>query len=114
MVEPQNERTPDGPDPLTARRRRTFEFVGTGALVQLLGLFALGAAVYLGFLVPSFGWGWLAIVGNCAVWGLGLVVCTVLFMLGSRRSGRFACRNCRGRLPDKYAAECPHCRATLR
>ena len=112
-MDPRDERRPDRPHPPTAKRRRTFEFAGTGALVQLLGLAALGGAIYLGFQVPPFGWGWFAVAGNCTVWGLGLVVCTALFMLGSRMSERFVCGNCRCRLPDKHAAECPHCRAAL-
>ncbi len=105
---------PDGRDRPTAVRPRPFEFAGPGAHVQLLGRIVLGGAIYLGFQVPPFGWGWLGIAGNCAVWGLGLVACTALFMQGSRMSERFVCGNCRERLLDKYAPQCPRCRAALR
>jgi len=104
----------DGTGGGPARRLRKFKFAGAGALVQLLGLAVLGGAIYLGFQVPPLGWGWFGVAGNCGVWGLGLVICTALFMVGARMSEWFACGNCRGRLPNRFAAECPHCRAVLR
>jgi hypothetical protein len=97
-----------------AKRRLTFAFAGLGALVQLLGLLAFGTAAYLGFQAPPLGWGWLGNAGSYGIWGLGLVVCTALFIVGSRMSERFVCGGCRGKLPGRYATECPHCGVVLR
>ncbi len=104
---------PDNTDPPPAKRRRTFEFAGTGALVQLLGLIVLGGAGYLGFQVPPLGWGWFALAGNCMVWGVGLIACTALFMVGSRMAERFSCGSCGNRLEDQYTNQCPRCKATV-
>ncbi len=104
----------DSTEPPPASRRRTFEFAGMGALVQLLGLIVLGGAVYLGFQVEPLGWGWLSAAGNLIVWGVGLVACTVLFMVGSRMAERFDCGRCGGRLANHYVVQCPHCRAAFR
>jgi hypothetical protein len=72
--------------------------MGTGCVVQGLGF---AAPVALFFLLGPFG-----VV-------LGLVLCLVLFVYGSRLANFWACGACGTKLVDDSVTTCPACRATL-
>lgn len=76
---------------------RKSEFIGTGCLVQALGLIA-----------PVAG---LAVSETGLLAGLLLMV--VLLAAGSRMSIKYICSACGNRLMEKHAMMCPSCRQPL-
>lgn len=69
-----------------ATRRTTYEFAGTGALVQALGLLPL------------------------LFFPLGTIAGVALLLIGSSMSRRILCSACGNRV-EKTSRICPHCRA---
>jgi hypothetical protein len=81
------------------------EFVGVGALVQLIGAI-LGI---VGFCV------FLPINARLLIYPLaagGVFLGLMLFIVGGRMAIVRVCSACRGKV-DKQASRCPHCRAKL-
>jgi DNA-directed RNA polymerase subunit RPC12/RpoP len=78
-----------------AQKRRSSEFRGKGALVQLL-------AVVLFFLIASYTGGLSA-----------LVVAATLFFIGSYMSMSWVCGTCGNKLSHKNVEMCPTCRSTF-
>jgi hypothetical protein len=66
------------------------EFVGTGALVQLVGVASL-------FIFPL---------------AIGVITFLILLVVGGRMAIVRVCSECRGKV-DRQASRCPHCRANL-
>jgi hypothetical protein len=81
-----------------AKRIRQSEFVGTGCLIQGVGI-----------LCPFIGAAVAGVVG--AVLGLGLAL--ALFIYGGRRAITWKCGACRNPLPSEDVKVCPVCKAAL-
>jgi rubrerythrin len=79
----------------TARKRRKSEFLGKGALVQLL-------AIALFFVVAPFAGGLVA-----------FILALILFVIGSSMSSSWICGACGNKLSDKNVKVCPTCRSTF-
>jgi len=86
---------PAQPQSSTARKRRKSEFLGKGALVQLL-------AIVLFFIVAPFAGGLVA-----------CILALVLFVIGSSMSSSWICGACGNKLSDKNVKVCPTCRSTF-
>jgi len=69
-----------------AKKKTKYQFIGTGALVQLIGLILL-------FIFP-----------------IGTIAGVILLVVGSRMSRRLLCGNC-GNGVTKDSKICPHCSA---
>lgn len=74
---------------------RKTEFAGVGCLIQGLGL----VVAVLGFAVAG-------VLGG----GLGLIVGIVLFLVGSSKSSKWICPECRNSVAAKDVKVCPACR----
>ena|ERR1051325_10860303 len=78
-----------------ARKRRSSEFLGKGALVQLLG-------VALFFLIAPYA-------GRLTAFMLA----AILFFIGSYMSFSWVCGTCGNKLSGKAVEICPTCRSTF-
>jgi hypothetical protein len=79
----------DGQAQLTASKKTKVEYVGVGALIQVLGIIAL-------FFFP-----------------IGSVIGVVLLVIGHSMSKKIRCSACGNRV-DKESRRCPHCQAEFR
>jgi hypothetical protein len=80
-----------------AKRESKHDFAGAGCAIQGLGLLA----PVVGLLAGPVGF------------TAGLLVMVALFIVGSAKSKRWICGNCRNPLADKGVRMCPTCRADL-
>lgn len=80
----------------TARIQQRGSFVGTGCLVQALGLI-LG--VTLTAVIPLIGW------------LIGLVVAVGMLISGGRMAIKYECSNCHNPIASKRVKLCPACHA---
>src|SRR5438552_14590796 len=79
------------PPPATARKRRKSEFLGKGALIQLL-------AIALFFVVAPYAGGLVA-----------FIVALILFVIGSSMSSSWICVACGNKLSGRNIKVCPTC-----
>lgn len=86
-------------EPPTAVIQRRSSFVGTGCLVQALGLIG-GAALF--WMVPVVGW------------VLGPLLGLALLIAGGRMAVQLECSNCHNPIANNRVRLCPACRATFR
>jgi hypothetical protein len=91
-LQPQS---PPAANTATATKRRKSEFLGKGALVQLL-------AIGLFFVLTPFA-GWL----------VAFILAFILFVIGSSMSSSWICGACSNKLSDKNVKVCPTCRSTF-
>lgn len=82
---------------MEARRESKHEFAGAGCAIQGLGLLA-----------PLLG-----LLAGAAGFVIGLLAMFALLILGSVKSKRWICGNCKNPLADKGVRMCPTCRADL-
>lgn len=81
-----------------AKRLAKYETVGVGCFIQGAGLLA---PIILGFFAGIIG-----II-------IGLVIGIILFLVGSAKSKKWICSNCKNPLADKDVKLCPACKAQL-
>jgi len=83
---------------IVARREKRSEIAGVGCVIQGLGILA---PFILGALLGVFG----ALVG--------LILLVVLFFVGSAKSRKWICGNCKNPIASKEVTVCGACRAQL-
>lgn len=80
-----------------AKRKVKTDFLGKGALVQLVGV-----------LVILYSWG-----DDYAVLGFGLLVGVVLLLVGSNMSQYYICSDCGNKLDGSHVKMCPTCKEAI-
>lgn len=85
-------------EPGEAKLKRKSEFVGEGCIWQGIGLLA-----------PVVGYYLLGITGVV----FGGIVLLALLVVGSNKSTKWVCGNCRNPVVDKGVRMCPVCKANL-
>ena len=81
---------------IVARREKRSEVAGVGCVIQGLGILA---PFVLGALLSVFG-----VV-------IGLILLVVLFFVGSAKSRKWVCGNCKNPIASKEVTVCGACRA---
>lgn len=81
-----------------ARREKRSEVAGVGCVIQGLGILA---PFVLGALLSAFG-----VL-------IGLILLVVLFFVGSAKSRRWVCSNCKNPIASKEVTVCGACQARL-
>ncbi|MGA9851856.1 MAG: hypothetical protein WBR15_02875 [Gammaproteobacteria bacterium] len=85
-------------DQQTARVRRKHEFVGVGALIQVVAIIVFLASFMFGIIgIP-----------------VGIILALLLFMIGSRMSLKWRCGACGNPVADRRVKMCPTCKVTLK
>lgn len=80
-----------------AKRKVKSEFMGKGAIVQLMAV-----------LLFLFGW-----VAGPLLWGVFAIAAVVLFIIGSNMSQYYYCSDCGNKIDGTHVKMCPTCKATL-
>jgi len=83
---------------ISARREKNFDISGVGCLIQGLGLLApIVISVFLGF------------IGGA----IGVILLVVMFFIGSAKSTKWICGNCKNPIDSKEVTVCATCGAHL-